>query len=377
MKAIISVSNDLANDQRVHKLAESLLKFGYTPVLLGVRRKNSQKLAQRKYKTKRLRLPFHKGFLFYASYNIHLFFYLLFHKANVLISNDLDSLPANYSAYKIKVLLSAKSVEIVYDSHELFTEVPELYNRKFVKNVWLKFEQFILPKLKKSYTVCRSIADYYNKKYNIEMYVVKNMPLCSKKRNISQNFNLKLPENHKIILYQGALNVGRGIEQIIEIMPELKNVVLLIVGKGDIEHNLQEMVKTRKLQNKVIFTGSIPFEQLSAITMRADIGLVLQQEMGLSYHYALPNRLFDFIQAKVAVLASNQPEIKNIVNSEKIGLVVENLNKKTLLTAVNQMINNDKLISEFKANMQKCAHKYCWESQEKVLRQIYCSTELD
>ncbi len=371
-KVIISVTNDLTTDQRVNKVANTLLKFGYSPVLIGVKRHKSQVILPRKYATKRLCLLFHRGFLFYANYNISLFFYLLFNKFDILVSNDLDSLSANYFAYKIKTFIGRKQLKLVYDSHELFTEVPELYNRKFVRNVWLKIEQFILPKLSYTYTVCQSIANYYDKKYKTNMYVIKNMPLCEQYMPKSLSSKLKLPENYKIILYQGALNIGRGIEQIINVMNELDKVIFLVVGKGDIEANLHKMVADKGLNDKVWFTGAMPFEQLKAITKQADIGLVLQEERGLSYHYALPNRLFDFIQAGVPILASNQPEISNIVNSENIGLVVDNLSEKSLLLALNNLLNNEKLICEFKANLKNCASDYCWERQEEVLRKIFC-----
>ncbi len=382
---ILSVTNDLSTDQRVNKVANSLLNFGYSPILVGVKKRNSKPIIGRQYRIKRFRLLFKKGFLFYANYNICIFFYLLFSRADMFVSNDLDSLPANYFAYKLKRFFGANNLKIVYDSHELFTEVPELYNRNFVKKVWLSFEKFILPKLDNTYTVCQSIAQYYNDKYKVKMRVVQNMPTSdsqlptSNLRHpspdlplLSSVFGLRSSDfQPKIILYQGALNVGRAIEHVINIMDRIDNAILLIVGKGDIEQDLHNMVADRKLQDKVIFTGSVPFEQLRTLTIRADIGLVLQEDMGLSYHYALPNRLFDFIQAGVPILASNQPEIKQIVHKENIGIVVDDFTDNTLLAAVNKLLNDDKFVDELRANIKHCAHKYCWETQEGVLREIY------
>ncbi len=165
------------------------------------------------------------------------------------------------------------------------------------------------------------------------MYVVKNMPLCQTSIVANSPIKLQIAENKNIILYQGALNIGRCIENIIKIMDRLDNTVFLVVGKGDIEHNLHKMVIERQLQDKVIFTGAVKLEQLSTLTRQADIGLVLQEDLGLSYHYALPNRLFDFIRAGVPILASNQPEISNIVVNENIGLIVDDLSESCLLLA--------------------------------------------
>ena len=97
---------------------------------------------------------------FYAEFNFRLFFVLLFSKKDVLLSNDLDTLLPNYL---VSILQKKK---IIYDSHELFPEIPELVHKPFVKKCWTKLEAWILPKLKNTYTVCNSIADFYDKKYN-------------------------------------------------------------------------------------------------------------------------------------------------------------------------------------------------------------------
>ncbi len=100
-KAIVSVSNDLATDRRVDKNCQALLKSGYEVLLIGRKRKDSLAIERREYKTHRMRLLFDKGFLFYAELNCRLFFYILFHKADLLFSNDLDTLLPNYLISKI------------------------------------------------------------------------------------------------------------------------------------------------------------------------------------------------------------------------------------------------------------------------------------
>src|SRR2546421_4371576 len=143
---IISVTTDLVTDQRVHRAAITLHKKGMKVTLIGRKKRNSENVI-REYKTVRFKLWWEKGAMFYASYNFRLFFYLLFHKADVLVSNDLDTLLPNFLISKIK------KAELFYDSHEYFTEVPELVNRKGIQKIWKMIEQFIFPKLKHVYTV--------------------------------------------------------------------------------------------------------------------------------------------------------------------------------------------------------------------------------
>ena len=158
-RILISVTNDLATDQRVHKVCETLQEFGFDILLIGRKLPNSLPV-NRNYKTTRMNLIFNKGFLFYTEYNLRLFLKLLFTKKDILLANDLDTLLPNFLISRIQ------NTKLVYDSHELFTEVPELINRPKVQSVWLRIEKTILPKLKNCYTVCQSIADYYNTKYD-------------------------------------------------------------------------------------------------------------------------------------------------------------------------------------------------------------------
>jgi glycosyltransferase involved in cell wall biosynthesis len=368
---ILAVTNDLATDQRMHKVANTLKKAGFAPMLVGRKFKNSKELGNRSYTTKRFRLWFKKGPLFYANYNLRLFFFLLFKKSEVFVANDLDTLPACYYAYRLKKIFRNKTIKLVYDSHELFTEVPELNGRNFVKKTWLFIEKLILPKIKNSYTVCQSIADEYYEKYKVKMKLVYNYPYYESTKTKSPKLYIELPDNQKIILYQGALNIGRGIEHVINLMDKIEGVKFVIAGKGDIEEELKNLVKDNQLNDKVIFTGVIPLEQLSDLTKKADLGLVLQEDFSLSYRYVLPNRLFDFMKAEVPILASNLPELNKIVSKEKIGLLIDCFEPDELLNKIKKLLFNENLITEVKSNLKKCNRKYSWESQEKMLTEFY------
>lgn len=370
-RAILSVTNDLLSDQRMHKVCTSLIKINYQPLLVGRLIKGSKKLNKRDYDTKRFRMLFTKSWLFYAAFNFRLFLFLLFSKADVLVANDLDSLLANYLAYKIKRFFGNKHLKLVYDSHELFTELPELNGRKVVKKTWILIEKWILPKIKNAYTVCGSIADFYEEKYAVSMQVISNMPLRTTTNSANEELHFSLPANKKIILYQGALNIGRGIEPIIGIMDRIDDAVFVIAGIGDIENTAKHMVKEKQLEDKVIFTGRLPFEQLLTLTKQADIGLVLQEDISLSYRFVLPNRLFDFIKAKVPILASDLPEIKKIVGKEKIGLMVNGFEPDILIEKIKLLLNNAEVIKGIKQNLESCADRYCWEVQEEELFGVY------
>ncbi len=358
---ILSVTNDLVTEQRVNKVAISLQKEGYEPILIG--RKSKYKISKSSYKKVRLRMIFSKGAFFYIEYNLKLFFYILLKKVDILVANDLDTLLANY------LLSVIKRKKLVYDTHEYFTEVPELINRRFVKNIWLAIEKFILPKIKNSYTVCKSISDIYNDKYKIDMKVIRNVPICYDKKKYLDSSPFKTDK--KIIIYQGALNIGRGIEHMIEAMQYIDNAYFYIIGGGVMREKLEKKCIDLDLVRKVFFLGRINYHQLKQITPFADIGISIEENLGLNYYYSLPNKLFDYIQAHIPVLVSNFPEQKNIVNKYNIGLLIENHKPKHIADKIIIMLYNDDIYYKWKHNLIKASKELCWENENKKLIEIY------
>ena len=361
-RIIVSVTNDLVTDNRVHKVCTSLANFGFEILLVG-RKLCSSENVLRSYPTKRFRLIFCKGPFFYAEYNIRLFFFLLFTKADIFLSNDLDTLPANYWVSNFR------GKKLVYDSHEYFTEVPELIGRKRTQNFWLRIEKKYVPKIKNAYTVCDSLANIYYQKYLVPFKVIRNVPL--KSRENKEKINVELPKDKKIILYQGSLNVGRGIEQVISAMKYIDHAVFLIIGKGDISKQLKMLAEKEGVSHKVIFLGRIPMEKLTSYTKCAHLGISLEENLGLNYYYSLPNKIFDYIQAGVPVLASDFPEIKKIIEIYQAGKCTLERDPIKLSEIIKEMLFDEKLQIEWSNNLQKAADDLCWEKEEKILKKIF------
>ena len=327
-KITVSVTNDLITDQRVHKVCATLSDAGYEVLLVGRKLKHSPDIT-RNYSTHRMRLLFSRSFFFYAEYNIRLFFFLLFSKIDVLLANDTDTLLANF------LVSIVRKRPLVFDAHELFPEVPEVVNRRFVKAFWTKIEDWVFPHLKYSYTVCRSIADYYNTRYRMDMQVVRNIPYSS----CTATLHSRIESHGKhVLFYQGAVNVGRGIEWIIDAMPYLDDCVFYIAGDGDVMQEMKERAAGKNVQDRVFFLGRIPFEILSEYTTCADIGISLLENRGLNYYYALPNRIFDFIRHYVPVLATDFPEIRQIITTYGIGELIDRYEPEYLASVIQGMI---------------------------------------
>jgi glycosyltransferase involved in cell wall biosynthesis len=362
-KAIVSVTNDLVTDNRVDRTCNQLVEEGYEVLLIGRTLKNSLPIPSRNYTCKRFNLFFEKGPFFYAEYNIRLFIFLIFTKSNLLFSNDLDTLPANFFANKIKF-----RTVLVYDTHELFTEVPELIHRKKTRSFWLTLEKWMFPKLNFVITVNQSIADIYYKRYKVPIVVVRNIPNKFKDKNSSSKKELGLPENKKIIIIQGAgLNVQRGIEEAVLAMHLINNSILILIGDGDVIPKVKEMVNSQGLQNKVYFFGKRPYIDMMQFTKISDLGLALDKPISDNYKYALPNKVFDYIQAEIPMLCSDLIEIKNIVNKYNVGKCINAITPEEIASNINSILWDDALMIKMKSNCKYAAEIENWENEKLKL----------
>lgn len=366
-RAIVSVTNDLYTDQRVHKVCLFLQSQGYSVLLVGRKRKNSIPLPERSYKTKRLNLFFDRGGKFYAEYNVRLFVFLLFKRSKIIVSNDLDTLLANYTASKFNPL-----TKLVYDSHEYFTEVPELINRPRIKSIWEGIEGWIFPKLKSIYTVNNSIATLYKEKYKKDVKVVRNISLLWTPADLKSKKQLGIPENKKLVIIQGAgINIDRGAEEAVEAMKYIENAVLMIVGDGDVVSLLKEYVQEYELGEKVIFFDKKPYLEMMNYTFHADLGLTLDKPTNLNYRLSLPNKVFDYIHTGTPIIATDLIEISNIINKYNVGRIIDDFTPKNLAEIISTLLADEQLLSQLKENCLKAKEIENWEQEIEILKEIY------
>jgi glycosyltransferase involved in cell wall biosynthesis len=359
MHIILAVTNDISTDQRVIRTAHTLHNMKARVTIIGRRFGKPLEYIDLRFKTIRMKLVFNRGPLFYAEYNLRLFWKLMIMKADILISNDLDTLPAVYLASKIR------NTSLVYDSHEYFTEVPELMGRRGVQRVWERLESLMMPHIIHACTVSSPIAMAYQNKYGIKMQVIRNLPF-KRDQTIRPSPALR-NGSERIILYQGSLNIGRGLELAIQAIQFTSNVRLIIIGKGDMETKLKQLALTLGLQDRITFTGRISPDQLIGYTIQADLGISLEEDLGLNYRFALPNKVFDYIQAEVPVLVSDLPELRSLVEEYKVGMINNSLKAEELGALFTAILSNEAQLQVWKTNLKIAAAELCWEKEEPKL----------
>lgn len=361
-RIIVAVSNDLSTDQRVHRSCLLLQQQGFRVLLAGRQLPGSLPL-DRPYDTRRLRLLFRKGPLFYACLNVRLFFLMMFARTDMIFCNDLDTLAAGYLAARLK------RKPLVYDTHEYFTGVPELEQRPFVQSVWKRIERWIFPKLKVILTVNDSIAGLYEKEYRKKLIVIRNIPGGTALPPLEGSSDrerelLGLPKALPILVLQGAgINVDRGAEEAVEAMRYLEGMRLLIIGGGDVMPRLNRLVEQYNLKERVIFKPKMPHHEMMQYTRVCDLGLTLDKDTNINYRYSLPNKVFDYIHAGIPVLASRLPEVEKIVKDYGVGDFIESHDPVHIAEKIRSVIRDHEKVAQWKKNLQLACLELNWAGE--------------
>lgn len=359
-KVFISTSNDISTDNRVNKVALLLEDLGYDVEWIGRELRDSVPL-NRSYRTRRMKLWNSKGGMFYAEFQLRLFFELLFrcNRKSILLSNDLDTLLPNFLISKFF------GIPLVYDSHEYFCGVPEIQGR-WVQRVWRAVERFIFPRLEHIWTVNESIAELYFKDYGIRPKVFRNISPQPKIQAKSRS-ELGLPMEVKIAINQGSgMNVDRGLEESVEAVSGMEGWLLLLVGSGDAIPKLETLVRQKGLNEKVRFIPRMPYSDLLQYTRVADVGLSLDKDTNINYRYSLPNKLFDYIHCNLPIVSSKVVEVRKIVDHYGIGKTVEPEDIPALRKALREVSSKS-----YESNLKKAQRELNWEKEQEALKAFY------
>lgn len=250
---------------------------------------------------------------------------------------------------------------LVYDTHELETEIN---GGNGLRKKLAKFmEKSLIKKCDIVFVVSENIADWYAKEYNIKRpIVVKNAPrlIDSKKTNhFRENLNIK--DNSIIVLYQGGLSKGRGVDLLLESFKQRDDdkVVIVFMGYGQLE---EEIKIASKENNNIFFHPAVAPEIVLDYTSSADIGISFIENTCLSYYYCLPNKLFEYAMAGLPVIVSNMKEMRELVEKYEMGIVVEDDKIKSMNSAIDKILESD--IKQMKQNARRCAEENSWEQQE-------------
>ena len=287
--------------------------------------------------------------------------------ADYVHAADFYSLPA---AKNIKMKCGAK---LTYDSREIYSQLNSLRNRPLTKKLVELKEKYLVTYVDRIIVTAKEDEIYLKKhfRHSIPYSIIKNLP--SSRERISSNLlkdEFKIPEENLILLYQGWVLEGRGLDKVINSIKKLKNITLVIIGNGEYLDSLKKLVSNSNLDENVIFTGLISYDKLYEYTSSADVGLVLFENTSISYQNALPNKLFEFIQAGLPVISSNQDTITSIVEINEIGIVLDDLKENNIINSIKNLKSEEKRM-KYSENIDKIRSDYSYETQELEILKVF------
>jgi glycosyltransferase involved in cell wall biosynthesis len=360
-RLLFAVTTDLNYDQRMQRICASLAQAGYQVRLVGREWPASKPLTPQPYEQHRLRCWFTRGKLFYLEYNLRLLLYLLGRRGwHAYACADLDAALPTWLRARLG------RVPFVYDAHELFTEVPEVVARPAVQRAWLAVERFIVPRATLAYTVGPALARLFEQRYGRPFGTVRNISRLQE--------SAPAVPNEGYILYQGALNAGRGLEALLEAMPQVP-ARLVVCGEGDLSEPLRRRAAELGLTQagKVDFRGYVLPEELRRVTARASVGISVLENLGLSYYYSLANKFFDYLHAGVPQLISPLPEYLALNEQHQVAEVVPALTPEALAAALNRLLTDAGRYQQLADNCRRARLLLNWQHEEQELLRLYAA----
>lgn len=362
----------------MQRVCGSLAAAGYRVQLVGWQRPASPLLTAQSYAQHRLRGWFQRGKLFYLEYNLRLFFYLLGQQAAAWCAADLDT--------ALPVWLRARlgGQPFAYDAHELFTEVPEVVARPAVQRLWRWVEGFVVPRARLAYTVGPALARVFEQRYGRPFAVVRNVSRLRPEKPLTAALPPALPDSAPAaappggyILYQGALNVGRGLESLLDAMPQVAGR-LVICGEGDLSAALRARARQLGLlasglypAGQVEFRGFVLPEALHEVTRHAAVGIMLLENIGLSYYYSLANKFFDYVHAGIPQVLIDFPEYRALNDQFDVAELVADLQPATLAAALNRLLHDPARHQHLAGNCRRARAQLSWQHEEQGLLRLW------
>lgn len=356
MKIICTVTNDLNYDRRMQRICRALVSAGHEVTLVGRQLPTSPPLKDEPYQQHRITCNNHKGKLFYLEYNRLLYKWLMQQDADVVCAIDLDTIIPCFEA------ASRKGWKKVYDAHEYFSEVPEVVYRPLVKFIWERVAARYIPLADVAYTVGPALAEVMGQRYKRPFGVIRNVPDAVTEASATEERNY--------ILYQGALNEGRGLEVLLQAMQHI-NIPLKIAGEGDLSEQLRQMAVDLKITDKVTFLGFVKPADLPALTRNAWLGYNLLENKGLSYYYSLANKFFDYVQAEVPSLNMRFPEYERLNKESEVAILLNELSVETVIQAVNELQQQPEKYQHLRNQCSIARQQWNWNKETEKLLTLY------
>jgi glycosyltransferase involved in cell wall biosynthesis len=285
---------------------------------------------------------------------------------DVVHAHDVNTLPTAW------IVAALSRSPLVYDAHEISTDregYPSF--RSLVGFV----EKHLMPRAIATITTTDIRAKFFARAYGIPRpLVLQNRPRLSVvERSQRLREELQLDQPWPIVLYQGGLQQGRGLDRLVDVAAEVEDAYFVFIGGGRMEALLKDRARSRRLENRVYFIPTVSLQALPYYTASADIGVQPIENTCLNHFSTDSNKLFEYIIAGLPVVTSSLPEIRKVVEAYDLGLLVSPGNSRELVSALRSLVSNHDLREHYHFNAVRAAKFLNWEEQESGLIDLYAN----
>lgn len=271
-----------------------------------------------------------------------------------ILANDVSTLPL--------ALKLSQGNPVLLDAHE--------YSPREFEDKWLwkilfgPYYHYLcahyLQKVSAMTTVCQGIADEYEHEYGISCEVVHNAPL-------DQKLTPSVVDDHRIrLVHHGATIRSRHLELMINMMKYLDSRFTLdfMLVETDITY-LAELKTAAEVDPRISFIEPVEMQDICQRLNHFDVGVFLLPPVNFNYEHALPNKFFEFIQARLAVAIGPSPEMARLVRHYQCGVVAESFDPKSLAKEIDKL--DSRKISKFKALSNEAAKELNFDRGAQIL----------
>lgn len=269
--------------------------------------------------------------------------------------------------------------KLVYDSHE-FEAGRNAKRSIFQTKLIIWWERFMIKRSAFMIVVNDSIADEIVKLHKLKErpVVVRNIPpkweIDQKVCAVAREQMLGKLFGRTILMYHGAVVMGRGIEKCIELLTYDQELCLVVIGDAALDsyrRRLECAVEKLNVKDRVLFYGAVPQYELWKYIGAADMSMVISEPIVKSYYLGLPNKLFESIQAHTPIVGSALPEIERIIHQYKIGEVCRYDDMADIYRAVKEIKENKEKREQYRENGKEASKELCWERESRRLAEAY------
>lgn len=286
--------------------------------------------------------------------------------------------PVVYHCHDLNSFLAAfiarlrHSAPIVYDSHEIWPHRNRSDGSRFKTWSLTHIDRVVAHLATAVVVVSNAYARHFWRTYGRRTTVVRNIPPAAARGPVPAFANMDAIPRPRL-LYVGKLAPNRGIEQTLEALPRIPGASFVLVGPGGgpYRQELRGLAQRLGVGERVHFIDLVPLDAVVPTIAQADVGTSIVQDAGLSHVSTLPNKVFEYLQAGLALVVSDFPEVRSLVEKHRVGIAVDPGNSDAIAAAIRGLLDDPVRLKEFRQNAQRAGNVLTWEKEQEALLGLY------